>query len=674
MYRNIGWFTFIIFLWSGTASFGQDKNLVQIKAFDQQMKPVSNISVSVNGKEFFALEEKKPTYHEILVEDLPPKSIKVNKTELEVESWNYSKGTLQIIIRKKLYNIVDLQVITADKRPVGNLPVNFKGRQNLQVVTGSAGQLQIPLALDEQIKSQSQFNVAGYKVVKLTTTDKVKTLVVEALAKKEKTQPTQYVRDFNLAQLDSITSLTVFYHVFKNYDMSSLDAATRARVDAKFNELIGKLQKPTKKEFIGRISDSSFVKNDVKNLLEQAKLENELLDNFRTDFDGKMKIINEKLSGGTAKLNPEDREKLLTDLGTLERVLEQNEDKFYKNISDYRIILGSLKASFTDIKELEDKLSLSETKRQEEQRAFREKIIVAATVSILFGVLTVLLVLLRIRVEKQKKSLVKANAEVQRINENLEALVFERSKLLVEAYQEMDIFLYRASHDLRSPICTIIGLCNLTLLAPHGDHELINKISNTAIKMDGMLKKLRMISEVNHPSNYSAVDISKTLTDVTGFFSRLIGEKNVEVIIDNEVTEPFFCYPDLLEIILYNLLENALFFSSMTKEHHPKIHIMASLEDDNLFLSIYDNGIGIDEKIRIKLWDMFFVGHETSKGNGLGLYIVLKSVQSLNGKIDVKTETNTYTRFSVTIPVNTKVSSALSRLGVDRELTKVLSA
>jgi signal transduction histidine kinase len=672
MYRYIARAAFFVLLLSGTSLMGQEKNLVQIKAFDQQMKQVSNMSFSINGKEFFSLEEKKPTYHEILLEDLPPKSIRVNKPEMEVESWNYSKGTLQIIVRKKLYNIADLLVVTADKRPVPNVSVNFKGRQNLKVSTGPAGQLQIPLALDEEIKSQSQFSIAGYKISRLT--DKGKVLVVEALPKKEKGQPTQFVNDFDLTRLDSITSLTVFYHVFKNYDMSSLDAATRARVDAKFNELIGKLQKPTTKiEYMGRISDSSFVKNDVKNLLEQAKLENELLDNFRADFDDKMKIINEKLSGGTSKLNTEDREKLLTDLSTLETVLEQNEDKFYKNISDYRIILGSLKASFTDIKELEDKLTLSERKRLEEQQAFRAKIILAISVSALFGVLIIFLVLLRNRVEKQKKSLVTANAEVKRINENLEALVFERSKLLVEAYQEMDIFLYRASHDLRSPICTIIGLCNLTLLSPQGDPDLINKISNTAIKMDGMLKKLRMISEVNHPSNYSAVNVSNMLTEVTGFFSRIINERNVEVIIDSEVSQPVFSYPDLLEIILYNLLENALFFSSMTREHHPKIHIMASMNDDNLFISVYDNGIGIDEKIRIKLWDMFFVGHEHSKGNGLGLYIVLKSVQSLNGKIDVQTESNSFTRFSITIPVNTKVSSALSKLGASRELAKVLT-
>ena len=83
----------------------QEKNMVQIKAFDQQLNPIGNLSVSVNGKEFISIEEKKATFHEILKEDLPPKSITINKTDLEAESWNYNKGTLEIVIRKKImYN------------------------------------------------------------------------------------------------------------------------------------------------------------------------------------------------------------------------------------------------------------------------------------------------------------------------------------------------------------------------------------------------------------------------------------------------------------------------------------------------------------------------------------------------------------------------------------------
>lgn len=668
------WFIKLLTIFLGVAAlnaglYGQEKNLVQVKVFDKQMNPMSGIGVSVNEKETFQIEEKKSTFHEIAREDLPPKSIKVNRSEWDVESWNYTKGILEIIIRKKQYNIVEITVQTTDKKPVSGVAVTFKGRQSYNATTGALGEFKLPLALDEQIISNDQFTLAGYRISKMQNVDKGKTLLAVPITKMKEVQTPEFVTDFNLEQLDSIRSLTVFYALFKDFDMSKLDVATRAKIDAKFNTLVDQLKESEPNQrFMSRISDSSFVRNDVANLLEQAKFENNLLDNFRNDFDQKIKIINQKLSGGTATLNPTDREKLLNDLTRLEDVLEQNEDKFYKNISDYRIILASLKASFSDIKALEDKLSLSEMKRLEEQKDFRVKILWAAAVTIVFGVLIILLFLLRVRVEKQKQSLVRANAEVQSINENLEGLVFERSKLLMEAYQEMDIFLYRASHDLRAPICTIIGLCNLALHTDEGDTDIINKISNTAIKMDGMLKKLRMISEVNQPSNYSPVFITDMIRNVTRFFEEFITEKNVELIIDSDNEQGFYSYPDLLEIILYNLIENALFFSSLTREHHPKINIMASVEDDNLFISVYDNGIGMDDKTKLRLWDMFFVGHEHSKGNGLGLYIVFKSVQSLNGKIDVQTEPHAFTRFSITIPINQKAPSTVTRLSS----TKVL--
>jgi signal transduction histidine kinase len=292
----------------------------------------------------------------------------------------------------------------------------------------------------------------------------------------------------------------------------------------------------------------------------------------------------------------------------------------------------------------------------------------AVTTLVLFGALLIWSMVLRSRVVMQKRSLVKANDEIQRINENLEVLVFERSRQLVEAYKEMDIFLYRASHDLRAPICTIIGLCNLALHHANGEHELVGKISNTAVKMDGLLKKLKMISEVNQPSNYSPVFLSQIIKNVNSLFSRSIAEHNIEVVVDNDALGQFYSYPDLIEIILYNLVENALFFSSLARERRPKIQIMASVEKNNLFLSVYDNGVGIDDETRIKLWTMFFVGHERSKGNGLGLYIVMKSIQTLNGRIDLETDSGSFTRFSVNIPINTKVTSAISRLSNHREV------
>ena len=649
--------------------WAQETNMIQIKAFDQEMNAASNISISINDGEFIPLADKKSTFYDIPKSALPPKSIKLNRPEWEVESWNFSKGTLEIIIRPKTYQVVKLSVQTLSKKPLVGITVEYFGRKNVKATTDAAGNIELPIALDEQLTSNAQFAVTGYKVVRLLSNTSAKVLVVEQQKQSDKPDASQPTRNFDIATLDSIRSLTVFYSMLKTQNMSDLDEATRRRIDARFHELVGELQpRERKNEFVSRISDSSFVKNDVENLLEQAKLESSMMDEFRREFDDKIDVINKKLTGGTSSLTATERENLLDDLTTLEDVLRQNEDKFYKNISDYRIILRSLKASFSDIKDLQDKLSASEIRRLEEQQEFRTKILLAVTTLTLFGALLIWSMLLRNRVVSQKKSLVKANDEIQRINENLEVLVFERSRQLVEAYKEMDIFLYRASHDLRAPICTIIGLCNLAMHEANGNEELVNKISNTAIKMDGLLKKLKMISEVNQPSNYSPVVISNMIAKICSVFNRTISQHNIEVVIDDDATEHFFSYPDLIEIILYNLIENAMFFSTLTRGRRPKIQIMTSVQENNLFISVYDNGVGIDDETRIKLWTMFFVGHEHSKGNGLGLYIVMKSVQTLNGRIDLETDSGAFTRFSVSLPINTKVTSAINRLSNHREL------
>lgn len=661
-------------LLSGVAStlFAQESSMIQIKAFDQQMNAASNLSISINDGEFIPLADKKATFYEVPKKDLPPTSIKLSRPEWEVESWNFSKGTLEIIIRRKSYQVVDVMVQLASKKPVAGVDVHYYGKKEVTVTTDAAGKIELPIGLDEQLTSNAQFKVAGYRVARLLAAQGGKILVVDPEKKKAEAEA-ETTPSFDLGTLDSIRSLTVFYSFLKNQDMAALDEATRARIDERFRQLVNELQQSANRQgaFISRISDSSFVKNDVENLLEQAKLENALMDDFRHDFDDKIQVINRKLSGGTSGLSPGERENLFNDLSALEEVLRQNEDKFYKNIADYRIMLRSLKASFSDIKDLQDQLSASELKRLEEQRQFRIKIILAVSVLTVFGALLIWSMLLRSRVVSQKKSLVKANEEIKHINENLEVLVFERSRQLVEAYKEMDIFLYRASHDLRAPICTIIGLCNLALHHTNGDDELVNKISNTAIKMDGLLKKLKMISEVNQPSNYSPVFLAQIIKNVNSLFSRAIADHHIDVQVENDAVTHFYSYPDLIEIILYNLMENALFFSSLPPDRKPKIQIMASVENNTLFLSVYDNGVGIDPETRIKLWNMFFVGHERSKGNGLGLYIVLKSVQSLNGKIDVDSVEGVYTRFSVTIPINSKVTSAVNRLSPPRQVEAI---
>ena len=71
---------------------------------------------------------------------------------------------------------------------------------------------------------------------------------------------------------------------------------------------------------------------------------------------------------------------------------------------------------------------------------------------------------------------------------------------------------------------------------------------------------------------------------------------------------------------------------------------------DHVIIEIEDNGQGIREEYREKIFDMYYRANERSKGNGLGLYIVKKAVQKLNGTIQLITEFGKGSRFVITLP------------------------
>jgi signal transduction histidine kinase len=420
---------------------------------------------------------------------------------------------------------------------------------------------------------------------------------------------------------------------------------------------------------VGKISDSSFVKDDLKNLLAQASQESQLLDAQRTDFENKIRIIQEKLDAGISTMDEATRQSLFSDLTRLEMILRQNENQFYKNQNDYRVIINALKEKYFDITELENKLSQSEAQRLEEQRAFRIKLFITLSILVAFGVMIVLLVYFSDKLKKQRKELIRVNAEINRINENLEELVAERTKLLEDANKELDTFLYRASHDLRSPVCSIIGLCNIALQMSDGESkDLVQKVVFTTTIMDRLLKKLSIISEINQPTNFSSITLVDLAMNVEQTFKKTITEQRIKFTIDCPADLVMYSYPNLVETILVNLVENALFFSVLKDPSKAMVELGAAIEGDHVVITVTDNGIGVEESIIHRLFDMFFKGNENSKGHGLGLYIVQKSVQALDGKIEVQSEVGRFTKFIVQLPLN---EISFSTLTTQKELSEI---
>lgn len=633
----------------------QEKQTVQIKTFDQKLQVMKNVEISLNNKEYVSVGSKGVAIVELNAHELPIKTIKIGDDKLEAASWNFSKGIIEIIVRPKSYTLIHFVVRYPNGTPSSMSSISFKGSKTITVSTNQAGEFDLPLSLNDKINSPDQFLAPNLQVVSVNLSDQENVIIVDH-PKIQTSQINSTIKeelsDFDLSKLDSIKSLTVFYAVFKNISIKDLSNEDRAKVDAKFNELVANMEDSVARSqtgFMGNISDSSFVTEDLKSLLNYATIESEALEMNRVDFENKIIVISNKLEKGITNLSEEERQSLLSDLDLLEQLLIQNEGKFYQNQNDYRDIIRTLKEKYFDIKNLETRLSKSEMEREEEQQKFRQRLIIIISILIVFAALIILLMSLSSRLRKQARELKSVNEEIKTINDNLEQIVVKRTRLLEESHKELDTFLYRASHDLRSPIRSILGLCNIK------DHisgsELIDRLSDTTLGMDRMLKRLIIISEISQESlNLTTLQVASVINKVKDKHLHMIQASDVQFNVDCPADLTMYTSAALLENILTNLIENAVFFSRLKNPEHARIEIKAMLTDSGLEIGVYDNGVGIEKSIYPKLFHMFFTGHEMSKGNGLGLYTVHKCVQALYGHIKVETEAGRYTKFRIFLP------------------------
>ncbi len=99
--------------------------------------------------------------------------------------------------------------------------------------------------------------------------------------------------------------------------------------------------------------------------------------------------------------------------------------------------------------------------------------------------------------------------------------------------------------------------------------------------------------------------------------------------------------------VFQNLIHNAINYCN---HQSPWIRIKVEENEDGIVAEIADNGKGIPENIKGRVFEMFYRGHPDSSGSGLGLFIVKNALEKMNGKIRFESELNKGTTFFVTIP------------------------
>jgi signal transduction histidine kinase len=265
----------------------------------------------------------------------------------------------------------------------------------------------------------------------------------------------------------------------------------------------------------------------------------------------------------------------------------------------------------------------------------------------------------RDRLEDAQREIIFKNEELRKVNSNLEAIVDERTyevketlEKLKESNKELDTFIYRASHDLKGPILRIQGLTMLIQRDPDLVNQKmnINRIEFTAIEMGRVLSKLLNIHQVfKDDIEKTKINFEQLISDVTKTLQPLIWENTDFLSVSVQPHVLIQSDFQFLKIILENLIENSIVFRK--EGVRLSVEVMVNKVDADLQLTVRDNGTGIDDAIKGHIFNMFYRGSEKSIGNGLGLYLVKKAAEKLDGGVKINSVYSEFTEVVVTIPV-----------------------
>jgi len=224
---------------------------------------------------------------------------------------------------------------------------------------------------------------------------------------------------------------------------------------------------------------------------------------------------------------------------------------------------------------------------------------------------------------------------------------------IVQTNFELDSFVYRASHDLRAPLRSILGLVNIINNQSNEDDKVnyLKLIEKSAFKLDNFISDLINFSRNSRASvDIEEVDFAAIIAECKENIGYMDGADKVEFTYKVKGIKDFYSDNKRITIFMNNLLSNAIKYQDQSGKRKSFVSIQVIVTKKSALITIQDNGVGIKKEYQPKIFNMFFRASESSYGSGLGLYIARQAVERLGGEIKVESKLNVGTTFSITLP------------------------
>ncbi len=283
----------------------------------------------------------------------------------------------------------------------------------------------------------------------------------------------------------------------------------------------------------------------------------------------------------------------------------------------------------------------------------------------------------------QKEELFTLAEQLQDLNKGLENKIKQRTQRLNEALVKAESseklissFLANFSHEIRTPMNAIAGFTQLLSSGNIAEErkqeyaDIINANIDTLLHLIENVMEVAKLHSGQYKFNKDFFSLSSVCSSVYQELKPMFHKENVKVILETDSIKQMKLYSDIRAFrhIIYNLLENAMKYTEkgsvkvkcssdiFTEENkNETFYPTDSKASGFLNITVSDTGIGIKAENRKRIFDIFQKTEDNKnkvfRGTGLGLALVKELTEKLNGKIDLQSEVNKGTTFTLTIPL-----------------------
>jgi PAS domain S-box-containing protein len=218
--------------------------------------------------------------------------------------------------------------------------------------------------------------------------------------------------------------------------------------------------------------------------------------------------------------------------------------------------------------------------------------------------------------------------------------------------KELETFIYRASHDLRGPLSSIIGLTNVSKseIKDETSKKYFQMVEASAQKLDATLISLvQSMTMRDMVVDLQEVDLDELINDTLTQLKYHDGFSKIKIEVHNSLKAKLLSNKLILASVFQNLIQNAIKYQNY-HNGQARLDIFINKKENGVELIFDDNGIGVDDHLQDKIFDMYFRGTSSASGSGLGLYIVKIGIEKLKGNIRFTSSKDNGAKFIITLP------------------------